>query len=188
MNKKVILASQSPRRKQLLALFDFPFKIIPSTIEEAIDMNKADEEIAMALALQKALDVSKHHPNALVLGFDTIVVKDHHILNKPVDQDDAKRMLELLSGTNHQVITGCAIVKDQEYQTFYENTDVYFKSLTISEIEEYIATNEPFDKAGAYGIQGHGAKYIKKIVGDYYTVMGLPVHQLYMKLIESGDL
>ncbi len=187
MSSPLILASQSPRRKQLLELLDISFDIVPSTIEEVIDTSKNDEDIAMDLALQKALDVAKDYPDHQVLGCDTIVVKDHHILGKPKDDNDARKMLRLLSGTVHQVITGCAMVKGEEVITFYESTDVYFKDLTDDEIETYIKTEEPFDKAGAYGIQGYGARYIEKIDGDYYTVMGLPVHQLYMKLEKNGE-
>lgn len=182
MIKPIILASASPRRQELLALLDLEFKVVPSQVEEVIDLSLNDADIVMDLAKQKAEDVAKDFPDHIVLGFDTIVVKDHHILGKPANEKDARNMLALLSDTVHQVFTGVAIYYDDTIHTFYEVTDVYFKPLTDKEIMDYIATKEPFDKAGAYGIQGKGAKFIHKIVGDYYTVMGVPVHKLYMQL------
>lgn len=184
MSKKYILASQSPRRKELLALLEVDYKVISSDVIETIDSNLKDYEIVMDLAKQKAEDIATKHPNEVVLGFDTIVVKDHHILGKPKDDNDSRRMLKLLSNTNHQVLTGVAIIYKEEMHLFYSETNVFFKELSEEEISDYIKTTEPNDKAGAYGIQGFGAKFVSKIEGDYYTVMGLPVHMLYQKLKE----
>lgn len=187
MAKRIILASQSPRRKQLLSLLDIDFEIIPSDVEEVVDFELEMADIVIDLAKQKALDVASSHRDDLVLGFDTIVVKDHHILGKPIDDEDARKMLQRLSNTVHQVYTGCAIVEAGNIETFYEVTDVYFKALSDVEITQYIKTNEPFDKAGAYAIQGYAARYIKKINGDYYTVMGMPLHKLYCYFQKRGD-
>lgn len=188
MEKSFILASQSPRRKELLALLGIDFKVVSSDLEEIIDPKLQDYEIVMDLAKQKAEDIAKNYSNDIVLGFDTIVVKDHHILGKPKNSDDAYRMLKLLSNTKHQVLTGVAIVYNGDTHLFYSETHVYFKDLSHQEIFDYIKSKEPNDKAGAYGIQGLGSKFVTKIDGDFYTVMGLPVHKLYIKLIELGLL
>lgn len=182
MIKPIILASASPRRQELLTLLDLEFDVIPSQVDEVIDPTMTDGDIVMDLAKQKAKDVATMYPEHIVLGFDTIVVKDHHILGKPEDDEDAKKMLTVLSNTVHQVLTGVAIYKSGKITTFYESTDVFFKRLTDLEISSYLDTKEPFDKAGAYGIQGKGARFVSKIVGDYYTVMGVPLHKLYLKL------
>lgn len=188
MNELFILASQSPRRKELLALLEVEFNIVTSDVIETIDPQLKDFEVVMDLAKQKAEDIAKKHPQKVVLGFDTIVVKDHHILGKPKDDKDAFKMLRLLSNTKHQVLTGVAIIYKGKPHLFYSETNVYFKELSDREILNYIETKEPNDKAGAYGIQGFGAKFVSKIEGDYYTVMGLPVHMLYEKLMELGLL
>lgn len=182
MTKPIILASASPRRQELLKLLDLDFEVIPSKVDEVIDSTMSDGDIVMDLAKQKAQDVAAIYPKKIVLGFDTIVVKDHHILGKPKDDIDAKKMLRVLSNSIHQVLTGVAIYKGGKITTFYETTDVYFKQLTDNEIISYLDTKEPYDKAGAYGIQGKGAKFVTKIVGDYYTVMGVPLHKLYIQL------
>lgn len=181
-NKKFILASRSPRRHELLAFLIEDFEIEVSEIEEVIDMFITNEEVVMDLALQKAQDISKGHIDTYVLGFDTLVILDGKPLGKPKDKEEAYEMLKSLSGRTHRVLTGCAIVMNDYVDTFYEFADVTFTNITDEEIVEYINTGEPMDKAGAYGIQKHGAKFVKKVNGDFYTVMGMPIHQLYEKL------
>lgn len=180
--KKFILASSSPRRSELLPYLDVEFIIDPSDTEEFIDPSISSIELVQSLALQKAKDVSLRHKGEYVLGFDTLVVLDDHPLGKPKSKEEAFNMLRKLAGRKHLVVTGCAIVKDNYEDTFYDYSEVIFNDMTDKEITEYIETNEPMDKAGAYGIQGHGAKYIKYIKGDYYSVMGLPLQKLYNKI------
>lgn len=179
---KFILASSSPRRKELLKFLDIDFKIVKSDIEEVIDETISNEELVMSLAFQKAEDVSKRHPGIYTLGFDTLVILDGKPLGKPKNHQDAFNMLRSLSGNKHTVLTGCAIVKDDYKDLFYDHCEVIFNEMSDQEIEEYLATDEPFDKAGAYGIQGYGAKYIRYIKGDYYSVMGMPIQKLYNKI------
>lgn len=179
---KIVLASQSPRRKQLMELLDYDFIVAKSDIEEVFDYSLTVQEIAMDLALQKAKDVAKFFQDSIVLGFDTIVVQEDHVLGKPKDDEDAKRMLTMLSGNTHQVITGVAICYKDEEEVFYASTNVVFQSLENQEIMDYIKAKEHIDKAGAYGIQGEAAKFVREIQGDFYNVMGLPVSMLYEKL------
>ena len=180
--KKFILASSSQRRSELLALLDIEFIIDPSDTEEVMDESISSIELVQNLALQKAQDVALRHPDMYVLGFDTLVVLDDKPLGKPKSKEDAFRMLKSLSNRKHLVVTGCAIVRNDEFETFYDYAEVIFNPMSDDEINEYIESNEPMDKAGAYGIQGLGAKYIKYIKGDYYSVMGLPFQKLYNKL------
>lgn len=182
MKRKFILASSSPRRRELLELLDIEFEIDPSNTEEIFDLNISSIELVQSLALQKAKDVSLRHPGEYVLGFDTLVVLDEHPLGKPKNDLDAYQMLKSLSNRKHLVLTGVAIVKDEYQDVFYDYAEVIFNKMSDEEIHEYIATKEPMDKAGAYGIQGYGARYIKYIKGDYYSVMGLPIMKLYNKI------
>ena len=179
---KFILASSSPRRSELIELLGIDYVIDPSDTEEVIDSAVSSIELVQKLALQKAQDVSKRHPGNYVLGFDTLVVLDEQPLGKPKSEEDAKRMLRMLSGRKHLVLTGVAIVKDEYVDTFYDYAEVIFNRMTEEEIEFYVSSKEPMDKAGAYGIQGLGARYIRYIKGDYYSVMGMPVMKLYNKL------
>ena len=181
-NKKFILASISPRRHELLKFLIDDFKIVSSNVDEIIDVFLTNEEVVMDLALQKAQDISNKNKDVYVLGFDTLVILDGKPLGKPKDSNDAFKMLKSLSGRTHRVLTGCAIVMNDYQDIFYEYADVTFTSMTDEEIISYINTKEPMDKAGAYGIQGFGAKYVKKINGDFYTVMGMPIHKLYERL------
>ncbi len=178
---KLVLASSSPRRVELLKVLVEDFIVDPSNIEEIIDNSLTNIDVVKSLALQKAVDVSKRWPGQYVLGFDTLVILDDIPLGKPKDKEDAYQMLKKLSNRKHTVLTGCAIVKDDYIDTFYDYAEVIFNRLTDEEIYEYIDSNEPMDKAGAYGIQGFGARYIKYIKGDYYSVMGLPIQKLYNK-------
>lgn len=179
---KIILASNSPRRKELMNLLQIDYEIIVSQVDEIIDKTLTESELVMDLAYQKAADIFKTHKDDVVLGFDTLVYIEDHILGKPKTKEEAKDMLSLLSGQTHTVITGCAIISKGFSKSFYEKTRVTFYPMTNREIDEYIATNEPFDKAGAYAVQGYGSKFIKSINGDYYTVMGLPLSRLYHEL------
>lgn len=180
--KKFILASASPRRTELLQFLNVDFKVDPSKIEEIIDESITNEELVMSLAFQKAKDVSSRYEDEYILGFDTLVVLDGKPLGKPKDREDAFKMLKSLSGRKHVVVTGCAILRGEYQDTFYDYAEVVFNDMSIDEISEYLDTKEPYDKAGAYGIQGFGARYIKYIKGDYYSVMGMPVQKLYNKI------
>lgn len=181
-NKKFILASKSPRRHELLEFLIEDFTIESSEIEETIDGSLTNEEVVMDLALQKAQDISNRNIDFYVLGFDTLVILDDKPLGKPKNSKEAFEMLCSLRGRTHRVLTGCAIVMNDYKDTFYEFADVTFADITDEEIYRYIETGEPMDKAGAYGIQKHGAKFVTKVNGDFYTVMGMPIHKLYERL------
>lgn len=180
--KKIILASNSPRRREYLSLLDVEYEVEPSDVEEVIDPALPPEEVAEDIAYDKAFDIFQNHPHDVVLGFDTIVVLDGEILGKPRDEEDAKRMINALSGKCHSVITGCAIITDGQSRSFHSVTDVYVETLDDDEIDAYIATKEPMDKAGAYGLQGYFSKHVSAVDGDYFTVIGLPVSKLYKNL------
>jgi len=179
---KYILASNSPRRKQLMEMLGIDFEVLISSVEETIDPELSEEDLVMDLAFQKAVDIFRTHKDDIVLGFDTMVYIGEEALGKPKNADDAKRMLRILSGEKHVVVTGCAILTKKISKSFYEAAEVTFYPMTESEIEEYVASKEPFDKAGAYAVQGLGSKFVKSIHGDFYTVMGLPVSRLYHEL------
>lgn len=174
----LVLASASPRRQELIRLIDENIIICPSDADESFSADTPAESVPEILAVRKAAEVAKKYPNETVIGSDTSVIIDNEILGKPKDKDDAVRMLKLLSGKTHKVITGCAIFKGGKSVSFSETTEVTFYPLSDKDIENYIATNEPFDKAGAYGIQGKGSLLIKGINGDYFNVVGLPVAKL----------
>lgn len=178
----LILASKSPRRKELLKLITEDFTIIPAVGEEKADKSLPAGEYVRALAEHKALEIAAAHPHDTVIGADTVVVIDGEVLGKPRDADDAKRMLRLLSGREHSVFTGVSIISGNKNNSFYEETKVRFFDLSDEEINAYIASGEPFDKAGAYGIQDKGALIVSGITGDYYNVMGLPVGRLAREL------
>lgn len=179
--KKIILASASPRRTELLSLAGINHKVIVLEHEEVIDNTKAPSDIVKSLAFQKANAVFEKHQDNIVLGADTIVVLDE-ILGKPKDYQDAFRMLKKLQGKTHQVMTGVAILSKEKKVVFYESTNVTFKKMTDEEIYSYIEEENVYDKAGAYAIQGSACKYITKIEGDYYNVMGLPIQKVYTEL------
>ena len=183
-NNKFILASKSPRRIEYLKILDLDFEVIPSNVEEVIKKNLTNEEVVIDIAFQKACDINRKHPGRYVLGFDTLVILDGVPLGKPRDEKDAFRMLKLLSGRTHTVLTGCAIVKEEYKDSFYGSSEVTFYEMTDDEIIEYIKTKEPLDKAGAYGIQAYGSKFIEKVNGDYFTIVGLPIAKLYKKIKE----
>ena len=179
---RVILASKSPRRKELLEMLRIPFEIIVSDIEEQIDPeNDLTKEIEK-LSYQKAKAVFEKENDALVIGSDTIVKINNQVLGKPKTHEEAREMLHLLSGNTHEVITGVTILYQDQRETFSSTSSVTFSPLTDEEIDTYIATNEPLDKAGSYAIQGDGAKFIRSINGDFYTIVGLPIGELYHRL------
>ena len=175
---KIILASGSPRRKELLSYITEDFEISVSDVEEIIPENINPLKASEYLAKLKAENVSEKYPDSLVIGCDTSVILGSEIMGKPMDEKQCREYLEKLSGQVHTVATGCCLVFNGISKTFTELTKVYFKNLTDSEISDYIATGEPFDKAGGYGIQGKGSLFIEKIEGDFFNVVGLPVCRL----------
>ncbi|MCS6957004.1 MAG: Maf family protein [Aquificaceae bacterium] len=181
----LVLASESKRRVQILKMLGFNFLVIPSYIEE----NHMGHPVLTArrLAFRKAFTVWKDYKFATVLGADTIVVLGNKILGKPRDKEDAKAMLRNLSGKWHKVITGVAILSPKGKISFHDTVWVKFAPLSNKEIEEYVDTEEPMDKAGAYAVQGIGARFIEKISGDFYTVMGLPASKTYRILKDVLD-
>lgn len=183
---RFILASNSPRRRQLMEMLGVDFDVITSSVEEIIDPAWSEEDVVVQLAYQKASDIFRTHRDDVVLGFDTMVYVGGEALGKPKDPEDARRMLRLLSGHTHTVITGCAILTGKMSRSFSETSEVTFWPMTEREIEEYVSSNEPFDKAGAYAVQGLGSKFVRGIRGDFYTVMGLPVSRLYHELEKMG--
>ena len=180
-DKEIILASASPRRTEILSLAKIKHRIIVKEHEEIIDNNKTPEDIVKNLAYQKAYAVYKDYEDQIVLGADTVVVLDE-ILGKPKDRNDAFRMLKKLSNKTHKVITGVALLSKDCKRTFSETTNVTFRKMTDEEIYEYIDNENVYDKAGAYAIQGMASKYISKIEGDYYNVMGLPISRVCLEL------
>ena len=185
----IILASASPRRKEILSLADLSFEVMPSNVREVIT-KEAPNEVVMELSSQKARDIwNKIKEKKIVVGADTVVSYDGKILGKPADEEDAARMLSMLSGSMHRVYTGVTIICEGKEISFYEETKVYFYPLDDEEIQAYIPTGEPMDKAGAYGIQGKAAVFIRGIEGDYYNVVGFPIARFMreMKKIQSGE-
>lgn len=176
--KTIILASASPRRKELLSVITDDFVVMPSGADESVPSNMPATAQAEYLAKLKAEFLAKENPQSIVIGADTCVIANDTVLGKPKNSEHAMEMLKTLSGTTHQVITGCAVIKGDKCISFSEITAVEFYSLSENEISEYIATKEPYDKAGAYGIQGKGSLFVKKINGDYYNVVGLPIARL----------
>ena len=179
----LILASASPRRKELLGLFRVPFEVRAADIDEAMDPDKDPFDEVARVSRLKAQAVPAAAEDT-VIAADTIVVCEGKVLGKPKSEADAKAMLRLLSGRDHQVMTGVTVLRGMQCETFTEVTDLHFRPLTDKEIDDYVATGEPMDKAGAYGIQGGAALFCERLVGDYYNVMGLPVCRLGMILRE----
>lgn len=180
---KLILASQSPRRRELLGLFRLPFLVQAADIDETMDPNCAPFDEVARLSREKALAVLREEED-VVIAADTIVVCAGNVLGKPHSPEEAVQMLTLLSGRDHQVMTGMTVVRGERTVSCTEVTDIHFRELSPREIADYVATGEPMDKAGAYGIQGGGALFAEKMVGDYYNVMGLPVCRLHQILAE----
>jgi len=182
----IVLASASPRRQELLRQVGVSFRVIPSSVDETIQTPMAPIDLVEHLALSKARDVAQQHRAALVIGSDTIVVIDEEVLGKPRHRADAVKMLRQLSGRVHQVHTGLAVVAGDRYLVSHETTDVRFRDLTLAQIERYVDSGEPMDKAGAYAIQGLGAAIVSSISGDYFTVVGLPICRLVVMLAQFG--
>lgn len=182
--KDIILASASPRRKELLSLLPIAFRIISKNTDEVLDERLTPVQNVMEIAARKAKVVANEHEQSLVIGCDTIVVFNEQILGKPKDKEEAFKMLTQLAGKAHKVFTGVSLQNKLSGLSlnFYEETTVYMKDLSDKEIWDYIATGDPMDKAGSYGIQTQGALFIEKIEGDYFNVVGLPISKLYENL------
>ena len=182
---KLILASASPRRRELLGKIGMDFEVLPAKGEEMITKT-LPWEVVKELSFQKAKEIADlQEEECIVIGSDTIVAKDEEIMGKPKNEEDAFRMLSEISGNCHQVYTGVTLIrtgKDPKVVTFAEKTDVYLYEMSEKEIRAYIATKDPMDKAGAYGIQGDFAIHVKGIEGDYYNVVGLPIGKVYQEL------
>ena len=180
--KHIILASASPRRKEILELADLKFDIMPSNAR-GITTKTAPKEVVMELASIKAKDIyKKSEKQSMIVGADTVVAYQGQILGKPADEADAKRMLTMLSGQTHEVYTGVCVIEDGKTKTFYEETKVTFYEISDEQIDHYIKTGEPMDKAGSYGIQGKAAVFIKGIEGDYYNVVGFPIARFLQEI------
>ena len=187
---RLILASQSPRRQELLKILNLPFEVIPSGVDETTaPADLAPASLARWLAEQKAKDLAARCPEAFVIGADTIVVLGEEVMGKPVDPDDARRMLRALAGHIHRVITGIAVRRDGAEPLLLSDaveTEVSFRPLTDNEIEAYLLTGEPMDKAGAYAIQGCAALFVAAVRGDYPNIVGLPLARLAEMLRSVG--
>lgn len=175
----IILASQSARRKEILAKCGYDFTCMPSDIDETIDpANPLFEEI-QTLSYRKAMHIFKDHQEDIVIGADTVVTLGGKVFGKPKDANEAKEMLQALQGRSHEVVTGYTVIDKNRCFGGYEVVKVTFCKMDEKEIEAYIQTGEGYDKAGSYGIQGFGGRYVEKIEGDYYSVMGLPLAHVY---------
>ncbi|WP_281559623.1 Maf family protein [Thalassomonas sp. RHCl1] len=188
---KLVLASKSPRRSELLAQLGYQFDCMAADIDESVLANESPGDYVKRLSREKALAIAntfekQQAANSLVLGSDTAVVVDNVILGKPIDLNDCQRMLAMLSGRSHQVITGIAVAHGQEITSELVVTDVSFKKLTAQEISRYWQTGEPQDKAGSYGIQGIGGQFVTGIRGSYSAVVGLPLYETAQMLLACG--
>lgn len=186
--REIILASASPRRRELLTQIGVAFRIVVADIDETPLPQEDPVAYTLRLAVEKARIVLRQHPDAAVIGADTTVTVDGALLGKPVNADDARRMLCLLRNRSHFVMTGVAVVTQESVLQASETTKVSFSDMTDTEIEAYIATGEATDKAGAYGIQGLAARWIPRIEGDYTNVVGLPLARVYQLLRDAGAL
>lgn len=183
IQKKIILGSNSPRRKEILTGIGLEFEVKKAEIEEIYPQELDVEKVPLFLSKLKAQYFSNLYKDSIVICADTVVIKDNEILGKPVDENDALRMLNMISGTYHTVITGVSIYIDGEFHSFDNKSEVYFRDLDEKEIRTYIESGQCYDKAGAYGVQDSiGMIGIEKIEGSYYNVMGLPIHLVYEKL------
>ncbi|MEF1255514.1 MULTISPECIES: Maf family protein [unclassified Vibrio] len=177
MNTSLILASGSPRRKELLAQLGYSFSVVVTDVEECLKTGESAQQYVARLSKDKAMAAVKLEPESVVIGSDTIVVCDDMVLEKPHDLAHAKQMLLMLSGRAHQVMTAVTVATQEIQETVVVSTDVWFKTLSEQEIEQYWQTGEPCDKAGSYGIQGIGGRFVTRIEGSYYAVMGLPLYE-----------
>ncbi len=186
MSVRVVLASGSPRRRQLLELVGIEHEVLPSNIDETLRPRETPRRHAERLAREKASAIATREPGKITIAADTIVVINRKVLGKPRDEDDARRMLSMLSGREHTVITAVAVARGRKLRSAVEEVRVKFRRLRDEEIDAYIATGEPMDKAGAYGIQGFGATIVECVDGDYFAVMGLPLARLVTLLRDLG--
>lgn len=177
--RTMILASASPRRREILDLMGFTYTVKPAETELPPDPTLSPEDAVLRVARGKAEEIAECHPNELVLGADTVVVVDGQILGKPKDEEDAKAILKRLSGREHRVITAVWLCDGERSEGFADSASVTFLPMSEEEIDAYVASGEPMGKAGAYAIQGRGMRHIRGIHGDFYTVMGLPSGRLY---------
>ncbi len=183
---RVVLASASPRRRDLLNVIGIPHEVRPANIDETMRAREAPRRHAERLAREKASAIATRDPDLITIAADTVVVISRKVLGKPVDPEDAARMLRLLSGREHTVITAVAVSRGRKLRSAIEEVRVKFRRLRDDEIDSYIATGEPMDKAGAYGIQGYGATIVERIEGDYFAVMGLPLVRLVGLMRDVG--
>lgn len=183
----LVLASQSPRRKELLAILGYPFTIVHSSIDETPAAGETPEQFCTRVAREKGMEVASRVSQSVVISADTVVTIDNEILGKPVDEQDAARMLRKLSGRDHFVLTAITVINQKKQETLdgLERTRVWFVPLTDEEILDYIRRENVFDKAGAYAIQGYAGVYIPKIEGNYFNVMGLPLPLLHQLLCRT---
>ena len=194
----IILASASPRRKEILENTNIKFDIISSSIEELVLDGESPCQMVMRLAFEKGIDIASKYKSNLVISADTIVVLDDNVLGKPKDEEEARQMISNLSGRTHQVITGISLINLEKNKKIidYVISNVKFKKLSKDDINDYIKTKESLDKAGAYGIQGYGALLVEEIQGDYFNIVGLPISKLSdllkihfnINLFTEGDL
>lgn len=184
MKRHLILASSSPRRRELLEQVNIPFTIRTSNVDETQITTMDPVKRVIELASLKGKNVEIFHEKEVILSADTIVAYNNHILEKPKNKDEARQMMKLLSGKSHDVLTGVMLRSLDKKRTFVVKTEVLFWDLTDAEIEAYIHTDEPYDKAGGYGIQSYGSIFVKEIIGDYYNVVGLPLSTVVRYLRE----
>jgi septum formation protein len=185
--RRIVLASSSPRRKELLSRIGLEFSVVPADYDESA-MTGPPAEMARLLSLGKAEAVAAVESDAIVIGADTIVVVDDVVLGKPVDEADARRMLRIINGRTHVVITGVAVIDSSTHRTLveHEESSVHIRRLSDDEIYAYVRTGEPSDKAGAYAVQGIGSLIVDRIEGDYFNVVGLPMARLALMLAQFG--
>lgn len=183
---KVVLASSSPRRRELLNLIGIAHEVRPANLDESMRPRETPRRHAERLARDKASAIAMRDPDLITIAADTIVVINRKVLGKPIDKEDAARMLAMLSGREHTVITAVAVSRGKKLRSAIEEVKLKFRRLREDEIEAYIATGEPMDKAGAYGIQGYGATIVERVEGDYFAVMGLPLVRLVGLMRDVG--
>lgn len=186
--EKLTLASRSPRRAEILRAAGWPFEAVAADIDESVQLGEDANSYVKRLALTKAQTVARRVTEGLILGADTTVLVDGEMLGQPADDEDARRMLKLLSGKWHEVLTGVALIQLGEAAPVlvdHEATRVRFAEMSAEEIDWYVSTGEPRGKAGAYGIQGHAALFVEEIAGDYFNIVGLPVRLVYEMWLKS---
>jgi septum formation protein len=186
VNKNIVLASASPRRQQLLRLLLGNFTVCASDVDEAPENGELPYPLVRRLAEAKARAAEPFHADAIIIGADTVVVYRQHVLGKPTSAEDAMRMLKLLSGKTHFVLTGLCVLQGGVCQVEVAQSFVSFNRMSADEIKAYLETGEPMDKAGAYAIQGYGSRFIEKVEGCFFNVVGLPVSRLYHMLMKAG--